>query len=713
VTAIATSYGIGVDIGGTFTDTIVIDAEGTPTIGKAPSTPPDFETGFLDSLASAAERMRIGVEELVTNARGIYHGCTVGTNALVEGRTAKVGLLTTRGAKDSLFIMQAGARHWGASPEYIARVAGHDKPEPLVPKDLVEEIDERITFDGRVLVELNEDRAREAIQRLLDADVEAIAISLLWSVVNPAHEVALARLVTEMAPDMFLSVSSEVVTRSGEYERTVATVINSLIGPVMKTYLRKLEDRLAAAGYSQPLRVMSCAGGVIDSSYAQQAPLLTIGSGPVAGLIGAGSLTRAMMSGGGAIEGGASFDVLTADMGGTTFDVGVIRNGQPLERSTTRHGQYEYFVPTLDVRSVGAGGGSIVRFDSASKTLRVGPQSAGARPGPAAYQRGGLEPTVTDADLVLGYLNPDFFLGGALDVSLDAATAALARVGEPLGYSAEETAAAAARIVDNQMADAIRLASVQQGYDPRSHVMYSYGGAGPVHATGLARELGIERVIVPLSELAAGWSAFGTVSADALVVDEAPASMSYPFAPEELNAAFERLEQRVTQTMEAQGVEAGSISLEHMVDMRYTAQVNAVRVRLPGGRFDEGSVAHIVELFEAEYARLFGQSSGFAEAGYGLTSVSVRGRATRPSPGTAAKDVAASDGPAPLKGERGVIFYERGAERVMTPVYDGGGFAPGMGVDGPAILEFVDTTVVLRDGQRASVDPSGSIAIDI
>jgi N-methylhydantoinase A len=713
VTAIAPSYGIGVDIGGTFTDTIVIDAYGTPTIGKAPSTPPDFETGFLDSLASAAERMGISVEELVTNARGIYHGCTVGTNALVEGRTAKVGLLTTRGAKDSLFIMQAGARHWGASPEYIARVAGHDKPEPLVPKDLVEEIDERITFDGQVLVELNEEQARQAIQRLLDANVEAIAISLLWSVVNPAHEAELARLVNEMAPDMFLSVSSDVVTRSGEYERTVATVINSLIGPVMKSYLRNLEERLAATGYSEPLRVMSCAGGVIDSSYAQQAPLLTIGSGPVAGLIGAGSLTRAMTNGGGAIDGNASFDVLTADMGGTTFDVGVIRNGQPLERSTTRHGQYEYFVPTLDVRSVGAGGGSIVRFDTVSRTLRVGPQSAGARPGPAAYQRGGLEPTVTDADLVLGYLNPDFFLGGALDISVDAATAALERVGEPLGYSAEETAAAAARIVDNQMADAIRLASVQQGYDPRSHVMYSYGGAGPVHATGLARELGIKRVIVPLSELAAGWSAFGTVSADALVVDEAPAAMSYPFPPDELNAVFERLEQRVTQTMEAQGVDAGSISLEHMIDMRYTAQVNAVRVRLPGARFDESSVQHIVELFEAEYARLFGQSSGFAEAGYGLTAVSVRGRAARPSPGAAAKEVAASDGPAPLKGERGVIFYERGAERVMTPVYDGGGFAPGMTVHGPAILEFVDTTVVLRDGQRATVDPSGSIAIDI
>lgn len=701
-------YVVGVDIGGTFTDCIVIDDAGTVTIGKASSTPPDFHTGFVDAMRSAADRIGIELEQLVGEAHGIYHGCTVGTNALVENRTAKVGVLTTRGHRDVLFTMQGGARLVGMPPEVIAHVAAHTKPEPLVPKDMVGELDERIAFDGNVIVELDEDGCRAEINRLLDAGAEAFAISLLWSVANPDHEHRVRELVSECAPAAFVSVSSDVIARNGEYERTVATVVNSLTGPAMTAYLTELERDLREIGYHNTLHIMTCSGGLIDSGSARALPVLTIGSGPVAGLIGASTLTRAASLG----DSSSNLDVITADMGGTTFDVGVIREGEPLSRTTTRHGQYEYFVPTLDVRSVGSGGGSIIHFDEDIQTLRVGPRSAGARPGPVAFGRGGTEATVTDANLVLGYLNPDFFLGGAIKLDIDAAREALARAGAPLGFSAEQTAAAAIRIVDNQMADAIRLASVQQGYDPRRFRMYAYGGAGPVHAMALARELGIAEVIMPLSDLAAGWSAFGVGSSDAVVVEELPKILAFPFDPTAINDAWAQLEGAAAKRMAAQGISADHIIWERFADVRYTMQINEVSVKAPLGVYGPDDVVTLAERFEEDYERLYGEGSGYADAGITLTAVRVRARAKISDFTVAPKAGAEQSFSAPVqKGLRDVIWYERGLDAESTPIYDGDTFAPGASVDGPAIVEFVDTTLVLRHKQQAAVDRFGSVTI--
>jgi N-methylhydantoinase A len=706
-------YLIGVDIGGTFTDSIVIEDAGTVTIGKALSTPPDFQTGFVDSLRETARRLGITLEALLDLADGIYHGCTVGTNALVESRTATVGLLTTRGHRDVMFAMNAGGRLTGMPPEYVAHVASQTKPDPLVRKSLVEEVDERIAFDANVLVALNEELCRESIERLIAAGVEAFAVSLLWSIVNPVHELRIRELIHEQAPDAFVSLSSEVIPRNGEYERTVATVVNSLIGPAMNNYLRELKRDLGALGYHETVHVMSCSGGLIDSGYARQMPLLTIGSGPVAGLIGAGTLTRAEV--GTRRNGHKPGDVITTDMGGTTFDVGVIRDGQPLARPTTRYGQYEYFVPTLDVRSVGAGGGSIVRYDQDTSTLRVGPQSAGARPGPAAYLRGGTSATVTDADLALGYLNAEYFLGGEITLGVDAARQALQKAGEPLGFGVEETAAAAARIVDNQMADAIRLASVQQGYDPRDYTMYAYGGAGPVHATALARELGIRRVVIPLSDLASGWSAFGIASSDAVVVEELANAMTYPFDAAVMNELWEALEAKIRRAMSRQGIQGDQLHWEREVDIRYTQQINQVAVVAPGGSYDEHVAATLVESFEREYERLFGQDSGYADAGFALTAMRVRARA--PVSDFALTPQAGPNGSFARgiepKGERDVIWYERGLEPESSPIYDGDEFRAGSKIDGPAIVEYIDTTLVLRRGDRASVDNFGSVVIDL
>jgi N-methylhydantoinase A len=701
---------IGVDIGGTFTDCIVIDDGGTVTIGKAPSTPPDFQTGFIDALREAGRRLGVSLDALLEGAHGIYHGCTVGTNALVEGRTAKVGLLMTRGHGDVIFAMDAGGRLTGMSPEYMANVSEQSKPEPLVPKHLVQEVDERVAFDGKAVVRLNEGRCREAIGRLIDAGAEAFAVSLLWSVVNPAHELRVRELIAEQAPDAFVSLSSQVIPRAGEYERTVATVVNSLIGPPMNAYLRDLERDLGELGFADTVHIMSCSGGLIDAPYARAMPILTIGSGPVAGLIGAGKLSRAVTAAG---DDAGPQDVITTDMGGTTFDVGVIRNGQPISRPTTRYDQYEYFVPTLDVRSVGAGGGSIIRYDTDTASLRVGPQSAGARPGPAAYLRGGTEATVTDADLLLGYLNPEYFLGGDIQLGTDASRQALERAGAAVGFSAEQTAAAAARIVDNQMADAIRLASVQQGLDPRDYAMYAYGGAGPSHATAIARELGIRRVIVPLSDLASGWSAFGVASADAIIVEELPKAMTFPFDTAEMNETWSVLEGKVRTAMERQGIAAADLHIERQADIRYTQQVNQVAVIAPDGVYDETATASLRDRFEEEYERLFGRDSGYADAGFALTAMRVRGRARISDFTLSSRGSGEGAGAPDPKGHRDVIWYERSLDPEPTPLFDGAAFTTGATIAGPAIVEYVDTTLVLRDGDRATVDGFGTIVIDV
>jgi N-methylhydantoinase A len=701
------SYTIGIDIGGTFTDCVAVDGDGGIAIGKVASTPPVFHRGLIGSIGVVATRLGLTQADLLSRAQAIVHGCTVGTNALVEKRTARVALLVTAGHRDTIYTMQAGHRLAGSDPRDIAHLAAHMKPEPLVPKSHVFEIDERVAADGRVVMALDEDAARETIRQLAADGIEAFAIALLWSTASNVHERALARIVAEEAPGAFVSVSSDVVARVGEYQRTIATLINAMIGPVTSGYLARLEEELAGLEFAGSLSIMTCTGGLIDVAHARQMPLLTIGSGPVAGLIGAGRLARAAAASG---ESGA-VNVLTGDVGGTTFDVGVIRRGEPVTRSTTRYGQYEYFVPTLDVRSVGAGGGSIVAYDQDTRSLRVGPRSAGAVPGPAAYQRGGTRPTVTDADLVLGYLNPDFFLGGALVLDADAAREALASAGRPLGFSAIETAAAAARIVDDQMADAIRLSSIHQGYDPRGCVMYAYGGAGAVHCPMVARKLGIKTVVMPLGDLAAGWSAFGVASADAMIVQDMPLLTPSPFDPEMLNSAWKQLEAKVRSAL-PDSLRDSDVTLDRFVEMRYRLQVNELRIPAPPGHYGNAEIQELIASFEREYELLYGQGSGYPHAGFMITAIRVSARTQMTSHQLASASAGEPHDVEPA-GRRDVVWYELDATPRSTAVYDGSGLRPGARVSGPAIVEFTDTTLVLRHGQRATVDPWSSIVIEV
>jgi N-methylhydantoinase A len=707
-------FTIGVDIGGTFTDCVVLSDGEVVATGKTPSSAPAFQEGFIASVTAAAATLDRDASDLLSDTDAILHGSTVGTNALVEGRYPPVGLITTKGHRHTLMFMHAGGRLLNQPAEAIAHIAAQSKPDPLVPLELTEELDERVTSDGRVLVELRRASAEAAVRALAERGVESFAVALLWSMLHPAHERLIGQVIEELLPGAFVSLSSEVVPRAGEYSRTVATVVNAAIGPVMRAYLRDLETALRDRGYGGTLEIMSCAGGLLSLEHATELPLLTVGSGPVGGIIGAAALGEE--AGAAAKQGSPGANILTADMGGTTFDVGVIRGGKPLPTNSTWHGEYEYFVPTLDIRSIGAGGGSVIAFHEQTGTLRVGPRSAGAYPGPVCYGRGGEEPTVTDADLVLGLLNPDYFLGGKLTLDVGAAREALERVGAPLGLDAENTAAAAVRITDNQMADAIRMASVQQGFDPRDYTMLAYGGAGPVHATALARQLRVSRVVVPLSDLASEWSAFGIASAEPLVVAELPVTLEAPLDVDVLNGVWNELEDRLHERLTSHGYPGRQIVAERYIDLHFSLQTHELEIRAADRDHDAADADALVERFAQQYEQVYGEGTGYADAGVLASAVRVRARVAHEAAPLRARvngpDEAGSTG-LPAKGTRRVLWYgSEGNIGSEVQIVDGERLRAGVEVNGPSVIELPDTAVVVWAGQTATIDGLGSIVID-
>ena len=481
-------YIIGIDTGGTFTDCVVMDAGGRIATAKASSTPDDFSEGVMESLRLAGERLGLTTETLLLDTARLALGTTVGTNAMLQRRGARVGLITTRGHRDVIHIMRGARGVPGLNNVQVLHFPESGKPDPIVPKPLIAEVSERVDCKGQVVVELNEEEAEAAIEKLVGKGVEAIAICFLWSFKHAEHERRVKAMVERLAPGVFVCCSADLIPRWGEYERTVATVLNAYLGPVMSRYLGRLESRAQQRGLRYPLQVMQCGGGVIPAAESARRAFLTLDSGPVAGVLASQYL-------GGII---GTKHLISTDMGGTSFDVGLVWDGEPVASYQSVVHQYEYFVPRIDIRSIGSGGGSIVWIDEISGTMRVGPISAGAQPGPACYGRGGTQPTITDADLVLGYLDPATFLGGRLQLDAERARESFAPIATRLGLGLVETAAGAARVVEHQMADLIRKATVQKGYDPRDCVVFAYGGAGPVHAGVYARELGAQGVVVPL-----------------------------------------------------------------------------------------------------------------------------------------------------------------------------------------------------------------------
>jgi N-methylhydantoinase A len=689
---------IGVDIGGTFTDCIVAFDDGTLVGGKSPTTPQDRSQGFFAAIERVAEKLSLTVPALMARCRRLVHGTTTGTNAIVSRDGAEVGLLTTAGHGDALFMMRGSGRTAGLPADELLNISETDKPSPLIPRHRVREIAERIDVDGEEIVPLDESAVLAAARELAADGVDAIAISFLWSVKNPAHEQRALEIVQQALPGLFVTCGSSLVGTMGEYERTTTTVMNAYIGPLMLRYISAIETGAQQRGYTREVLFAQCGGGAITGSEARLAPIRTVQSGPVAGIIASERLAARI----------GERNVLAADMGGTTFDVSVIREGQPLERSTSLFQRLELALPMFDVESIGAGGGSIAWIDDSGR-LNVGPKSAGADPGPACYGKG-EQATITDADVVLGIIDPEKFLGGRMPVDRERAVAAIRRIADRLGLGVYETAAGISRIVDARMADLIRRMSVMRGFDPRHFCCFAFGGGGPVHAPAVAREAGVARVVVPLPVTAALWSAVGAATADVVHVLQSPQTFEEPFDIEKLLAEFRHLETRALGQLHAEGFESDSISLSRWIRMRYAMQVHDVEVPIDAAWLAGADANGLIDRFGIIYENLFGTGSGYRDGG-----VEITGFRMRASGETKKVEFAARDDARPLASAQAErqVFWSETEKLTPTPVWeiDYGQRIPAL--VGPALVQLPDSVVVIRPGQRAEMDELGNIIIHV
>jgi N-methylhydantoinase A len=691
-------YLVGVDIGGTFTDCVVLDGKGRITATKSPSTPGDFADGMLAALGVAAERLGLSFEDFCSRIGMLTHGTTVGTNALIQRKGAKIGLITTKGHEDVIHIMRGSRGVTSRDLRQVVHFPESRKPVPIVPKRLIEGVSERVDCFGEVVVPLNEEQVKAALRRLLEQGVEAIAVCFLWSFRHPAHELRVKEIARRVAPELFVACSVEIAPKWGEYERTTATALNAYIGPVMARYLGNLARRLKSAGYRQPLQIAQCGGGSISVDKAMGSPLLTLDSGPVSGVTGSVYLGSLM-----GIE-----NIITTDMGGTSFDVGIVHGGQPQYSFVSNVAQYEYFLPKVDIQAIGSGGGSLARVEPVTRTLQVGPESAGADPGPACYGKGGEMPTVTDADVVLGYINPDNFLGGRIRLDRARSVAAVQKVADGLGLSLHETASGIARVAEFKMADIIRKMTVEKGFDPREFTLFAFGGAGPAHAGVFGAELGVKSVIIPQKEIASTWCAFGAASADMLHVYEHTDIQSSPFSAARVNRALEQLERRAHEQMRKDGIARARRRLAFSLDMRHRGQINEVEVRLPEGRLKGDFGEKLAARFYARYEQLYGKGSSYRGARLEIVTLRLRASAATPRPKLPrAKALSARVAPAASRGRRD-IYWPDFKRVVATPIYDGARLKPGNRIAGPAVIETTDTTIVVYPKRRLRVDAFGN-----
>ncbi|MFI7061357.1 hydantoinase/oxoprolinase family protein [Kribbella sp. NPDC050124] len=697
------AYVIGVDVGGTFTDAVLDDDAGTIVAAKAPSTPADYSQGVMDALAGLAEQLGEPVERMLAGTHHIAHGTTSSLNALVTGNVPPVGFLTTVGHRDSIFIMNVEGRYLGSSPDELQNVLGQGKNHGLIPKRHALEVVERIDRDGQVVVPLDEDSVRTAVAGLLAEGIRSIAVSLLWSFKNPVHERRIRELIHEADPDVFVALSSEVSPRIREFARNATTIMSSQIGPGLRDYLGALEGRLREQGLAGPLLVMQSNGGAIAASAAPSAAISTVGSVLTGGVVGAVSLGRQL----------AHRNVITTDVGGTTFLVGLIVDGEPVRASTTIINHHPVNVPTLEVHAIGSGGGAIAWID-AGGNLQVGPRSAQSVPGPACYDAGGTEPTNTDANLVLGILPESGLLGGRKALNVEAARRAIRdRIAQPLGLSVEDAAAAIYAIQNAQTGDLLRKTVVEAGHDPRSFVLYAFGGAGPAYCASYAAEVGVREVVVPLGPVASAFSAYGLASSDVVLAAELSDPGPMPFDPVRAQENFAVLEEQVRSALDRQGLSFERIECVRSLDLRYTAQLAEVSVEVPNGVLDATMVADTVAAFEKRYAELYGEGTGFSAAGIQAITFRVRGTGVLPFSPTLPKlaDAAGPDPSAALLATRKVCLDAR-VGYVETPIYDYRALQAGHVITGPAVIEVPTTTVVVPPEMTGVVDNLGNLTID-
>ena len=678
---------IGVDIGGTFTDLVWVDeATGAVRVGKLLTTPKDpsqaVEEGVVTLLHEA--------DAAAGAVRALIHGTTLATNALIERKGARVGLLATAGFRDAVEIGREG--------RYDMYDLFIDPPVPLVPRQLRVEVSERILADGSVLRPLDAAQAREAITALGAQGVEAIAICLLHAYRNPAHERALAALCAEILPGVPVSCSSDVVPEIREFERTSTTTANVYVMPLMARYLDDLERKLHGLGVPGRLYVMMSAGGIATPETAKRVPIRLVESGPAAGALAAARSARQV-----------GLDrLLSFDMGGTTAKACVIDRGEPLLAREFEVARADRFkkgsglpirIPVVELIEIGAGGGSVARVDRMG-LLKVGPDSAGADPGPACYGAGGQEPTVTDADLVLGYLDADFFLGGRMRLDVEAARRAIeTRVARPMGLGITEAAWGIHRVVNENMAAAARVHGIERGKDLRGYPLFAFGGAGPVHAWNVGRILRVPRVLVPYG--AGALSAYGLLAAPLAFDFVRTAPQRLTTADWELiNRLFQEMQSEGRRILRTAGVPEAQITVRRSAEMRYSGQGHEVDVEIPPGALSAASLAAITQSFEAAYRLLYSRTP----MGVPLEALNWRAVVSAPVPDlTITAGLAAPAAATTAKKHRAAYFAETGGY-VDTPVYDRYRLDPGARLAGPVIVEERESTTVVGPGARLSVD---------
>src|SRR5688500_10831892 len=691
-------YLVGIDIGGTFTDCAIVDRAGKLLTTKVPSTPSDFSRGMMDALDAGAQALGVKLADFCRDIAFLSHGTTVGTNTIIQKKGARVGLITTKGHEDAIHIMRGSRGYGGRDIRKVVHFPETSKPAPIVPKRLIRGVSERVDCFGEIVVSLNEKEAEAAIESLVAEGVQAIAICFLWSFRNPVHEQRLKTLVEKIAKDGFVTCSVDIAPKWGESERVTATALNAYLGPVMSGYLEKLDVSLKDLGYRHGLQITQCGGGTVPVGRAGEAPLLTLDSGPVAGATASMFLSAAM----------GEKNVITTDMGGASFDVSIIHDGKPAYSFISNTDQYEYFLPKVDLQAIGAGGGSLVRVSPETRTMTVGPDSAGAFPGPVCYGRGGTVPTVTDAQLVLGYLDPDNFAGGRMKLDRAAAVKAIESLGKQIGMTAAQCAAGICRIVELQMADVIRKVTVEKAYDPRDFVLVAFGGAGPAHAGVFAAELGVRKVIVPQRKAASAWCTFGAAAADVLHSFEHTEIMPTPVAAERINRILQKIQSNAEKLMASEGIAAQRQRFEFSLDLRHKGQINEVEVLLPWTRLPADYEPALRRMFVERYEKLYGRGSALAGAQLEIVVCRLRARALTPRPKlNKAKKASRAIPKAALRKPRQIYW----SSLKKTPVYDGEKLVAGNTIKGPAIVETSDTAVVVHPGRTLRVDALGNFEI--
>jgi len=688
-------YVVAVDVGGTCTDCVVLRDGEAVRFGKALSTPPRFALGVLDSMRVVAANMSITLDALLAQTRLFLHGSTVVDNAILTRTGMRTGLITTAGFEDTLIVTRGAYGRWSGQPEEaIKHPVASARPAPLVPYGRVAGVRERVDYKGAILQPLDEGDVAAAVERLVGRkQVEAIAVCLLWSFRNPAHELRIREIVHAMAPPVHVSISVDVAPVPGEYERTSATVIDAYVGRVSQAYLNELAQLLAKEGYGGPLLVMQGYGGLVPVAEAATRPVSMIECGPAAGVVAAQFLAGLL----------GDANVIAADMGGTTFKVGVIQDGRFEYAREPMVDRYHYVAPKIDVQSIGAGGGSIVAVDPRTMRPTVGPASAGARPGPICYGLGGDQPTLTDVAAILGYMDPGTFLGGTIALDVERARRIFADlVAKPLGMDVDEAALGIYRVAVAMIADLIRNVTVERGLDPREFALQSFGGSGGLFAGAYAEDLSIRRIIIP--NAAAVLCAFGMVAADVLHDYSVVRPMPLPAEPAAVNAVLEPMREHARNQLAASGFGAKRVALEWIVEMRYRRQVHQVSTPLRG---DLPVTAQALELlqddFEKLYERRYGPGSSYRAAGIELVTFRLKAYGLMRRPQIEPLTLSGSDPAHAERGRRRIVMPDTAVGRPVT-VYDFERLAPGNVVRGPTVVHSAVTTIVVHYGQIARMD---------